>query len=415
MQLKRVVVTGLGAVTPLGNDVPTYWQNLLAGQSGAGPITRFDASKFKTQFACEVKNFDANALIGRKTAQRVDLCLHYALASSDQAIADAQLETLEDKSQIGVFFSSGIGGLNSLQGEIIAFAQGDGTPRFSPMLVPKMIVDAAAGNISIRHGFTGPTAAIVTACASSTHAMAMALDQIRLGRAKVMVVGGAEAAINEISVGAFGSLKALSSHNENPAKASRPFDAERSGFVLGEGSGTLIFEEYEHALARGAKVYCEVAGAAMTGDAYHITAPDPSGKGAALVMQRALADAQLTGQDIDYINTHSTATDLGDVMEIKAVEQAFGQAAYQTHISGTKSMTGHLLGAAGAIESIACVLAVQNDQIPPTINLETLDPAINPKFQLCPNQAVTKTVRAALNNNFGFGGHNASIIFKKTS
>lgn len=409
------MVTGLGAVTPIGNTVAEYWANLIAGQSGAAPITRFDTSKFKTTFACEVKNFDADGLLGRKFTQRTDLYLHFAIAASDQAIQDAKLDQVSDKSSIGVFFSSGIGGLNSLQKEVTEFAKGDGTPRFSALLVPKMIVDAAAGNISIRHGFKGPTAAIVTACASSTHSMAMAFDQIRLGRAKVMVVGGAEAAINEIGVGAFSSLKALSTNNENPAAASRPFDATRDGFVLGEGAGALIFEEYEHAIARGAHIYCEVAGAGLSGDAYHITAPDPSGEGAADVMLRALHDAGMQPEDIDHINTHSTSTELGDLMETKAVEKAFGEAAYQLNISGTKSMTGHLLGAAGAIESIATILAVQHNLIPPTINFGTLDPEISPKLRLTPNKAEAREVRAALNNNFGFGGHNACVIFKKIS
>lgn len=412
MQHKRIVVTGLGALTPIGNSVADFWQGLIAGKSGAGPITRFDASKHKTQFACEVKGLDLSAALGRKLVMRSDLFLQFAVYAADQAVADARLDEIEDRESIGVFFSSGIGGLNALQKELEDFNSGDGTPRFSPLLVPKMIVDSAAGNLSIRYRARGATAAIVTACASTTHAMVMALDHLRMGRAKVMLVGGAEAAINYTGVGGFNSLKALSTNNEHPQQASRPFDANRDGFVLGEGSACLIFEEYEHAKARGATIYAEVAGAAMTGDAYHITAPDPSGAGAAKVMELAMKDAGLQPEDIDYINTHSTATDLGDVMELKAIEQAFGEAAYKAHISGTKSMTGHLLGAAGAIESVACIMAIQKGMIPPTINLDEIDPAINPRFQLTPKVAVEKQVRVALNNNFGFGGHNSSIIFK---
>ena len=413
MSHRRVVITGMGAVTPLGHNVADFWAGLIAGQSGAGPVTRFDASKHKTQFACEVKGLDLAEALGRKFLLRSDLFLQFAVYASDQAIADARLNEIEDKTGIAVFFSSGIGGLNALQKELEDHFAGDGTPRFSPLLVPKMIVDSAAGNISIRHGFKGATAAIVTACASATHAMVMALDHIRVGRAKAVVVGGAEAAINYTGMGGFSSLKALSTRNDEPQTASRPFDASRDGFVLGEGGACLVFEDYEHAIARGATIYAEIAGGAMSADAYHITAPDPSGEGAAHVMRLALQDAGLHPEDIDYINTHSTATELGDVMELKAIEQAFGEAAFKLNISGTKSMTGHLLGAAGAIESVACIMAVREGIIPPTINLENPDPAIDPRFQLTPKQAVKRQVRAALNNNFGFGGHNSSLIFKR--
>jgi len=416
MSNRRVVVTGLGAITPIGNNVADFWKALTEGKSGAGPITHFDASKFKTQFACEVKDFDAAKILeDRKITRRTDRFVQFALACSDQAILDAGLDKLSDdiKSEIGVLWSSGIGGLTTLQEEIKKYVEGNGTPRFSPLLVPKMIVDAAAGNISIRNKFKGLTGAFVTACASTTHSAGLAFDHIRLGRADIMLVGGSEASINEVGVGAFSSLTALSTRNDSPKTASRPYDENRDGFVLGEGSGAFVLEEYEHAVARGAKIYAELAGTAATGDAYHITAPDPSGDGAARVMQKALDCAGLQPDELDYINTHGTSTPLGDVMEIKAIEKVFGAYATELNISSTKSMTGHLLGAAGAIEAVACILSIQENIVPPTINQEDLDKEIDPKINLTPNVAQKRNVRAALSNSFGFGGHNSSIIFKE--
>lgn len=416
MEKRRVVVTGLGALTPIGNTVEEFWTALLEGKSGAGPITQFDASKFKTRFACELKGFNAaEALNDRRLQRRTDPFVQYALKASQEAILDAGLDQLDQsvKDEIGVLWSSGIGGLISLQGEIEKFKDGDGTPRFSPLLVPKMIVDAAAGNISIANNFKGMTAAIVTACASTTHAASIGFDMIRIGRADILVVGGSEASVVETGVGAFGALKALSTRNEEPEKASRPYDKNRDGFVLGEGAGAFILEEYEHAKARGATIYAELAGSAITSDAYHITAPDPEGAGAAKVMRKALECADLEADAIDYINTHGTSTPLGDVMEIKAIEQVFGDHAPNVNISSTKSMTGHLLGAAGAIESVICIKAITDGVVPPTINLDEVDPEINPSLNLTPNKAQTRDVRAALSNSFGFGGHNSTIIFKK--
>lgn len=416
MQNRRVVVTGLGALTPIGNTVEEFWSALLEGKSGADTITNFDASKFKTNFACEVKNFNPGEVLGdRRLERRTDKFVQYALAASDEAIKDAGLDQLSEevKEEIGVLWSSGIGGLESLYEEIVKFQKGDGSPRFSPLLVPKMIVDAAAGNISIRHGFKGITAAIVTACASATHAASIGFDLIRIGRADVLLVGGSEASITEVGVGAFGSLKALSKRNEEPTKASRPYDQNRDGFVLGEGAGAIVLEEYEHAKARGATIYAELVGTAITSDAYHITAPDPEGAGAAKVMQKALDCAGLSTGDIDYINTHGTSTPLGDVMEIKAIEKVFGEDAYKLNISSTKSMTGHLLGAAGAIESVICIKSICEDVVPATINHENTDPELNPKLNLTPNKAQKRSVRAALSNSFGFGGHNSTIIFKQ--
>ena len=416
MQNRRIVITGLGALTPIGNNVDDFWSALLEGKSGADGITNFDASKFKTKFACELKNLDIPTVLGdRKLAKRTDPVIQYGLIASDQAVKDAGLVTLSDevKENIGVLWASGIGGIQSLQADITRFNSGDGTPRFSPMLVPKMIVDAPAGNISIRHGFKGMTAAVVTACASATHAASFGFDQIRLGRADIILVGGSEAAVSEVGVGAFGSLKALSTRNEEPTKASRPYDANRDGFVLGEGAGAIVLEEYEHAKARGAKIYAELVGTGLTSDAYHITAPDPEGTGAMRVMKMAIDCAGLELSDIDYINTHGTSTPLGDLMEIKAIEKLFGEAAFDLNISSTKSMTGHLLGAAGAIEAVACIKAVQDDIVPPTINHDTTDEAINPKLNLTPNAPQKRVVNAALSNSFGFGGHNSTIIFKK--
>jgi 3-oxoacyl-[acyl-carrier-protein] synthase II len=416
MQNRRVVVTGMGALTPIGNTVEEFWSALLEGKSGAGPITNFDASKFKTRFACEIKNFSAEHTLGDKRLERrTDKFVQYALAASDQAVRDAGLDAVsqEVKDEIGVMWSSGIGGLESLQEEIEIYRAGDGTPRFSPLLVPKMIVDAAAGNISIRNGFKGITASVVTACASATHAAGFAFDQIRIGRADIILVGGSEASVTDVGVGAFGALKALSTRNDDIHTASRPYDKDRDGFVLGEGAGAIVLEEYEHAKARGAKIYAEFCGSAMTSDGYHITAPDPEGAGAVRVMKKALACAGLGTGDIDYINTHGTSTPLGDLMEITAIEKVFGEDAYKLNISSTKSMTGHLLGAAGAIESVICVMAICNNIVPPTTNHYETDPGINPKLNLTPNKPQKKLVRAALSNSFGFGGHNSTIIFKK--
>jgi 3-oxoacyl-[acyl-carrier-protein] synthase II len=416
MQNRRVVVTGLGALTPIGNTVEEFWSALLEGKSGAAPITHFDASKFKTQFACEVKNFNVTEVLGdRRLERRTDKFVQYALAASDQAIKDSGLDTLsqEIKDEIGVLWSSGIGGLESLQKEIWDFKDGDGTPRFSPLLVPKMIVDAAAGNISIRNKFRGLTAAIVTACASTTHAASFAFDSIRIGRTDIILVGGSEASITEAGVGAFSSLKALSKRNEDTTRASRPYDKNRDGFVLGEGAGAIVLEEYEHAKKRGATIYAELVGTAMTSDAYHITAPDPEGSGAAKVMERALECAGMTTKDIDYINTHGTSTPLGDIMEITAIAKVFGEDAYDLNISSTKSMTGHLLGAAGAIESVICIKSICEGIVPATTNHDETDPAIDPKLNLTPNKPQKREVRAALSNSFGFGGHNSTIIFKK--
>lgn len=413
MSTRRVVVTGMGALTPIGNTVADYWQSLINGVSGVGPITHFNASNFKTQFACELKNAPIEPVLGLRLMRRLDPFIQYGMVVSDEAVRDAGLAEIEDKSDFGVMFTSGIGGLTSLQEEITKFATGNGMPRYTPSLVPKMIVDAAAGNISIRHGFKGISCAVVTACASSTHSMSLAFDQIRLGRNKVILVGGAEAPISEVGVGAFNALRALSTRNDDPQTASRPYDKNRDGFVLGEGAGALIFEDYDHAIARGAKIYAEVAGSAITADAYHQTDPHPDGDGAMRAMLLAIKEAGLTLEDIDYINAHSTSTPVGDAMEVKAIATLFGEAAYRLNISSTKSMTGHLLGAAGAIEAVACVLAVQNDIVPPTTNVHDIDPTFDPKLNFTPNAAQKRTVRAALSNNFGFGGHNSSIIFKK--
>lgn len=409
----RIVVTGLGALTPIGNNVADFWQNLLAGVSGAASIQQFDVTKFKTKFACELKNLNIADYIDRRTMQRTDPVIQYAMIAADQAVADAGIKDLPNREDIGVFWSTGIGGIQSIYAEVEQYVNNDKTPRFGPLLVPKMIVDAPSGQLSIRYGFKGATAAVVTACASTSHAISFALDHIRLGRAKVMLVGGSEAAVTDVGLGAFSSLGALSKLNDEPQKASRPFDQNRDGFVLGEGAGALVLEEYEHAMARGAKIYAELAGSGLCGDAYHLTAPDPSGEGAARGMRLALKDAGMQPEDIDYINTHSTSTPLGDEMEVVAVEKAFGEAAYKLNISGTKSMTGHLLGAAGAIEAVATVLSVVNDIVPPTINLDQIDEKIDPRINLTPNVAQKRLVRAGMSNNFGFGGHNASVIFKK--
>jgi 3-oxoacyl-[acyl-carrier-protein] synthase II len=415
MQLKRVVVTGLGAVTPLGNNVNDYWTNLVNGVSGAAIITRFDASKFKTRFACEVKGFNPEDYFDKKEARRVDAFTHYGIAASVQAMADSGLDVQEgiDKNEIGVIWGSGIGGLDTFQTETFAFAKGDGTPRFNPFFIPKMIADICSGHISIRFGLRGPNFTTVAACASSTNALIDAFNYIRLGKANAIVTGGSEAAINESGMGGFNACQAMSLRNESPETASRPYDATRDGFVLGEGGGALILEELEHALKRGAKIYAEVIGGGMSGDAYHITAPHPEGLGATLVMQRALKDAGISATEIDYINTHGTSTPLGDGAELKAIANVFGDHAFKLNISSTKSMTGHLLGAAGAIEAIATVLAVKNDTVPPTINHTTVDPEIDPRFNLTLNKMQKRTVNAAITNTFGFGGHNAAVVLRK--
>jgi len=414
MSKRRVVVTGMGALTPLGNTLNDYWKNLVDGVSGAAPITQFDASKFKTQFACEVKNFNVQDYIERKEARKLDLFSQYAMVTADEAMTDAgfDLEKL-DKTRAGVIWGSGIGGLKTFQEECFNFAEGDGTPKFNPFFIPKMIVDIAAGHISIKYGLQGPNYVTVSACASSTNALIDALMQIQLNKADVIVTGGSEAAVNIAGIGGFNALQALSKRNDSPETASRPFDANRDGFVLGEGSGCLILEELEHAKARGAKIYAEIAGGGLTADAHHITAPHPDGIGASRVMELAIDDAGLNPQDIDYVNVHGTSTPLGDIAESKAIKEVFGDHAYDLNISSTKSMTGHLLGAAGAIEAIACVKAVQEDIVPPTINFETEDENIDYKLNFTFNKAQKRTVRAALSNTFGFGGHNASIIVKK--
>jgi len=416
MKVRRVVVTGLGALTPLGNSVPDFWNGLINGVSGANTITKFDASKFKTQFACELKNFDPLKYFDRKEARKFDPYAQYALAATEEAITDSgiNLETI-NKDRVGVILSSGIGGILTFFEEVVAFAKGDGTPRFSPFFIPKMISDIASGHISIKYGFRGPNFGIVSACASSSNAMVDALNYIRWGKADMFVVGGSEASINEAGVGGFNALHALSQRNDDPATASRPFDLDRDGFVIGEGAGVLIFEEMEHAISRGAKIYGEVAGGGMSADAYHMTSPHPEGLGAILSMRAAVEDAGFNLEDIDHINTHGTSTPLGDIAETTAIVRLFGAHAPKISINSTKSMTGHLLGATGAIEGIATLLAVKNDIVPPTINHFTDDPEIPAEAKIVFGKAEKRTVNAALSNTFGFGGHNASIIFKKFS
>lgn len=415
MELKRVVVTGLGALTPIGNNVPDFWSALLSGVSGAGPITRFDTSKFKTQFACEVKGFDANQHFDRKELKKHDLYTQYAIVAARQAISDSNIDKeKEDLDRIGVIFGVGIGGLSTFEQEFCEFAKGDGTPRFSPFFIPKMIADIACGHISMEYGFRGLNFACVSACASGTNALTNAYNHIRLGKADIIVAGGSEAPITKGGVGGFNSMHAISTRNDSPQTASRPFSKSRDGFVMGEGAGCLILEELEHAIKRGAKIYAEVAGEGASADAYHLTASHPEGAGAILVMKNALKDANMTPEDIDYINVHGTSTPVGDISEVKAIKQVFGEHAYKLNISSTKSMTGHLLGATGAVETIACVLSVQNDIVPPTINFtgeedEEIDYRLNFTF----GKAQKRIVRAALSNTFGFGGHNASIIVKK--
>ncbi|OGX83884.1 beta-ketoacyl-ACP synthase II [Hymenobacter glacialis] len=412
--IRRVVVTGLGAITPLGNTAPAYWEGLRAGKSGAAVITRFDPAKFKTRFACEVKGYEPDNFFDRKEHRKMDLFTQFGVVAADEAIADsALLESGVDKDRVGVIWGSGIGGLKSLQEECISFGRGDGTPRYSPFFIPRMIADSSSGNISIKNGFRGPNYVTTSACASSNDAIIAAFNNIRLGLADVMITGGSEAAITESGVGGFNALKAMSERNDDPASASRPYDKDRDGFVLGEGAGALVLEEYEHAKARGAKMYAELIGGGMSSDAYHITAPDPSGSGVVLVMQNALRDAQITAGEVDYINTHGTSTPLGDGAEIKAIEKVFGEFAETLNISSTKSMTGHLLGGAGGVEAVACLMAMHHSLVPPTINLHTPDPEINQALNFTPNVAQARDVRIAMSNTFGFGGHNTSVIFRK--
>ncbi|MEZ4932303.1 MAG: beta-ketoacyl-ACP synthase II [Saprospiraceae bacterium] len=412
--MRRVVITGIGALTPIGNNIKEYTDGLKNGKSGAVEITHFDAAKFKTRFACELRGFDAEAHLDRKELRRLDLFTQYALVTADEAMNSSGLDVEKiDLDRAGVIYSSGIGGMITLEKEIEDFAHGDGTPRYNPFLIPKMICDIAPGHISMKYGFRGINYATVSACSSSTHSIMNAFDYIRWGRNDIIVAGGSEAVVTKIAIGGFSAMKALSSRNDDPATASRPFDLDRDGFVLGEGSGTLVLEELEHAKKRGATIYGEVVGAAATADAYHITAPHPEGLGAANVMKLALEDAKMNATDIDYINVHGTSTPLGDIAEVKAIQKVFGEAAYNLNISSTKSMTGHLLGAAGAIEAIAGILAINNNFVPPTINHFTDDPDLDGRLNLTFNTAQEREVKAILSNTFGFGGHNASVIIKK--
>ncbi len=414
MELKRVVVTGIGALTPLGNNAKDYWNGLIQGTPGADFITLFDASRFKTRFACELKNFDPLQYFDKKESRKLDRFAQTAVAASDEAVADAGInkETV-NADRTGVVFASGIGGLITFQEEVINFAKGDGTPRYNPFFIPKMILDIAAGHISMRHGFRGPNFAVVSACASSTNAIMEAFNLIRLGMADIILSGGSESVVSEAGVGGFNAMKALSERNEDPKTASRPYDKDRDGFVMGEAAGVLILEDLEHARARGAKIYCEIAGCGATADAHHITAPHPEGLGAKNVMNAALRDARMQPSDIDYINTHGTSTPLGDTAEVKAIMDVFGEHAFQLNISSTKSMTGHCLGAAGVVEAIACIKSVVEDVVPPTINHFTDDPELDPRLNFTFWKPQKKTVRAALSNTFGFGGHNACVIVKK--
>ena len=416
MKLKRVVITGMGAITPLGNSISDYWNGLINGISGADMITQFDAAKFKTKFACEIKSFDPIAFLDRKEARKIDRFTQIALVVSDQAVTDAGIDKEKINSdRVGVVFASGIGGLITFQDEVTNFAKGDGTPRFNPFFIPKMILDIAAGQISIRHGFRGPNFAVVSACASSTNAMMESFNLIRMGKADIILSGGSESVISEAGVGGFNAMKALSERNDDPKTASRPYDKDRDGFVMGEAAGVVVLEELEHAIQRGARIYCEVAGAGATADAHHITAPHPEGLGAKNVMIVALEDAGMKPGDIHYINTHGTSTPLGDIAEVKAIVDVFGEDAYNLNISSTKSMTGHCLGAAGVVEAIACIMSVQHDIVPPTINHFTDDPELDTRLNFTFHKAQKRTVNAALSNTFGFGGHNACLIVKKYS
>jgi 3-oxoacyl-[acyl-carrier-protein] synthase II len=412
--MKKVVVTGIGAVTPLGNDPGTFWEGLVAGRSGAGPITHFDPALFKTRFACEVKGFDPGSSLDRSELKRTDLFTQYAVVAADQAIKDSGLDIPSmDPFDIGVIFGSGQGGMETFQQQVEEYTEGDGTPRFSPFFVPKLIINLAPGLISMKYRLMGINYATVSACSTSNTALMDALNYIRLGKAKVIVAGGSEAPVTEASIGGFNSMKALSTRNDDPQGASRPFDVERDGFVMGEGAGALILEEYEHARARGARIYAELAGAAMTADAYHMTAPHPEGAGAFRAMQEALKDGGLNKDDVDYLNVHATSTPVGDVSELQAVTRLFGPASDRLVISATKSMTGHLLGAAGAIEAIACLFAIREGVIPPTINTRQLDPTIPPGMNILLGQAQKQRVDVAMSNTFGFGGHNGIVVFKK--
>ncbi|MBC7399574.1 MAG: beta-ketoacyl-ACP synthase II [Mucilaginibacter sp.] len=414
MGFKRVVVTGLGALTPIGNNVSDYWNSLINGVSGAAMIKSFDTTLFKTKFACEVKGFDADGFLGRKDARKLDPFVQYALYSTEEAVKDAGLDFSKlDTSRIGVIWGSGIGGLKTFLDEVVNFAKGDGSPRFNPFFIPKMIADIAPGHISIKYGLRGPNFSTVSACASSNNSLIDSFNYIRLGKANMFISGGSEAIINEAGIGGFNAMHALSVRNDDPATASRPFDLDRDGFVAGEGAGTIILEELEHAKARGAKIYAEMMGGGMSADAYHMTAPHPDGLGAALVMRSALEDAGLTPADIDYVNVHGTSTPIGDPQEIKAIQDVFGEDIYRINISSTKSMTGHLLGAAGAVEAIASILALNNGIIPPTINHFTDDPTFDPKINFTFNKAQKRDINIVQSNGFGFGGHNASVIFKK--
>ena len=411
---RRVVVTGLGALTPVGNNISDFWKNLLDGVSGAGPITRFDSTQFKTQFACEVKNFVPTDFLDRKEARKLDMYAIYAMVAVSEAMADSKLDLEQiDLDRAGVIWGSGIGGLDTFLKECGDFATGSGVPRFNPFFIPKMIADIAAGHISIKYGFRGPNFATVSACASSTHALIDAFNYIKWGKADIFISGGSEASINEAGVGGFNAMHALSTRNDSPQTASRPFDKDREGFVLGEGAGALILEEYEHAVARGANIYAEIVGGAMTADAHHITAPHPDGIGATNVMRLAIEDANMTPEDVDYVNVHGTSTPLGDIAEIKAIQNVFGDHAKNLNISSTKSMTGHLLGAAGAVETIAAILSVKNNIVPPTINHFTDDPEIDSSLNYTFNKAQKREVRTAISNTFGFGGHNACVMLKK--
>ncbi|MEZ4999336.1 MAG: beta-ketoacyl-ACP synthase II [Bacteroidales bacterium] len=412
--MKRVVVTGLGAITPLGKNIIDTWNNMKAGVSGSDMITRFDTEKFKTKFACEIKNYDPQEFFDRKEARKMDRYSQFALIAAEEAIKDSglNLDTI-DKDSAGVIWASGIGGLDTFLEELKGFVAGDFNPRFSPFFIPKMISDIAAGLISIKYGFQGPNFSTVSACASSTHALIDATNYIRMGKAKIFITGGSESTINQAGIGGFNAMQAMSTNNEEYKTASRPFDKTRDGFVMGEGGGALILEEYEHAVARGAKIYCEMVGTGMTADAYHLTAPHPEGLGAYKVMKLAMEEAGLSSGEIDYINVHGTATPLGDISESRAIINLFGEDAYRLNISATKSMTGHLLGAAGAVESIASIMAMRDNIVPPTINHSVADPDIDPKLNLTLNKAQKREIRAALSNTFGFGGHNASVIVKK--
>jgi 3-oxoacyl-[acyl-carrier-protein] synthase II len=414
MELKRVVVTGLGALTPIGNTKDEFWDALVSGKSGAAPITYFDTEKFKTKFACELKNFNATDFFDRKEARKMDRFAQYAMVASDEAIVDSKLNLDKiDKLRVGVIWGAGIGGLETFQQEVLNFSAGDGTPRFNPFFIPKMIADIAPGNISIKHGFMGPNYTTVSACASSANAMFDSLNMIRLGHCDVIVTGGSEAAVTIAGMGGFNAMHALSTRNESPETASRPFDATRDGFVLGEGAGAIILEEYEHAKARGAKIYAELLGGGLSSDAYHMTAPHPDGIGVIAVMKNCLENAGIKPEEVDHINTHGTSTLLGDVAELKAISEVFGDHAKNININSTKSMTGHLLGAAGAIEAIASILAMEHSLVPPTINHEVVDENIDSKLNLTLNKAQKRDVKVAMSNTFGFGGHNACVLFKK--